>query len=274
MVNPPGSPGDERHASRSARRRVEVLGLPIDALSHHEVLAHIVGKASAGRGGIVLTPNLELLRQSLDPRRRHHFERADLVVADGAPLVVAARLAGTPLPERVAGSDLIWTLSEAARDAGLSVFLLGGDPGTADSAAAALTGRYPGLDIAGTHFPPFGFDADPDALEAIDAALARAAPKIVFVGLPFPKQAELAERLHDAMPHAWYLCVGVSFSFVSGDLTRAPQAVQRLGLEWLWRLSQEPRRLFKRYLVHGLPFAGRLAWWALRRRAGSALRRG
>jgi N-acetylglucosaminyldiphosphoundecaprenol N-acetyl-beta-D-mannosaminyltransferase len=173
------------------------------------------------------------------------------------------------VPERVAGSDLIWTVSEAAARRGLSVFLLGGNPGAAEDAGRRLVERYPGLRLAGTHFPPFGFDRDPDAMREVERAVAAARPDIVFVGLPFPLQAVVAEHLAERLPRSWFLCVGVSFSFVTGEIRRAPRWIRRVGAEWLWRLSQEPRRLADRYLVHGIPFAFRLFGWALGRRLAS-----
>ena len=246
--------------------RVTVDGVGIDAVTEREVIDHITASAAAGTGGWMLTPNVDPLRQSRDPAVAGFFGEADLVVADGMPVLWAARLAGTPLPGRVAGSDLIWSLSEAARDRGLTVFLLGGNPGTADRAAERLRETYPGLKVVGTHCPPFGYERDPDALRAIDEAVGRAQPDIVFVGLPFPKQAHLARRLRGVVPAAWMLCVGVVFSFVVGDIPRAPAWMQRIGLEWVWRLVHEPRRLFRRYVVQGLPFAAHLFRWAMRTR--------
>lgn len=250
--------------------RIPVDGVGIDPVTERDVIDHITSSAAAGVGGWMLTPNVDLLRQSRDPEVSGFFGEADLVVADGMPVLWAAQLAGTPLPGRVAGSDLIWTLSEAARDSGLTVFLLGGNPGTADRAAEKLVEAYPGLSIVGTDCPPFGYERDPDALRAIDEAVGRAQPDIVFVGLPFPKQAHLARRLRGVVPSAWMLCVGVVFSFVVGDIPRAPVWMQRIGLEWVWRLAHEPRRLFKRYIVQGLPFALRLFRWAMRTRRFAA----
>jgi N-acetylglucosaminyldiphosphoundecaprenol N-acetyl-beta-D-mannosaminyltransferase len=170
-------------------------------------------------------------------------------------LIWATRVAGTALPERVAGSDLIWSVSEAASHRDISVFLLGGNPVVAERAASALLKRYSGLEIVGTLCPPFGFEDDVKELNRIQREVKEAAPQIVFVGLGFPKQDLLIARLREILPCVTFMGVGISFGFVAGELRRAPSWTQGLGLEWLYRLQQEPRRLGRRYLVRGMPFA-------------------
>jgi N-acetylglucosaminyldiphosphoundecaprenol N-acetyl-beta-D-mannosaminyltransferase len=181
------------------------------------------------------------------------------------PLIWASRLQRTPLPERVAGSDLIWSLSEAAAARGRSVFLLGGNPGAAERAADVLQERAPGLDVAGVACPRVG-DGDEADLAAAAASLERTQPDLVYVGLPFGKQLRAVPRLRAAAPHSWFLGLGASLSFVAGDIRRAPTWMRRTGLEWTWRLSQEPARLWRRYLVDGIPCAALLFTGALRER--------
>jgi N-acetylglucosaminyldiphosphoundecaprenol N-acetyl-beta-D-mannosaminyltransferase len=166
----------------------------------------------------------------------------------------------------VAGSTLTVTLSGAAAAAGASVFLLGGNPGTAEAAADKLRERFPALRVAGTLSPPFGFEERPEWQERIERALREAAPDIVYVGLGFPKQERLIVALQQAFPATWFVACGVTFSFVAGEIVRAPVLVQRLGLEWLHRLVQEPRRLYRRYLIHGVPFLAVLMWSVVRTR--------
>jgi exopolysaccharide biosynthesis WecB/TagA/CpsF family protein len=171
------------------------------------------------------------------------------------PLVWASRLQGTPLPQRVAGSDLISSLSAAAASQGRSVFLRGGDPGTAERASTILRDRYPQLRVAGTFCPPLGFEKDEAELARVAEALKKAQPDIVYVALGSPKQERLIDRLRRVLPRAWWLGVGVSFSFLCGEVRRAPLWMRKWGLEWVHRLLQEPRRLFRRYIVVGLPYA-------------------
>lgn len=246
---------------------IDLDGMPVHAVTEAECVARILAALDAGRGGYVVTPNLDHLRRfHRDAEYRRLAASADLTVADGVPLLWAAKLAGTPLPGRVAGSDLIDSLSAAAARAGRSLYLLGGETGCADEAAGVLTGRYPGLRIAGTHCPAVGFESDPAAMSAIADRLAAARPDVVYVALGSPKQERLIAALRDRLPGAWWLGVGISFSFVAGRVARAPVWMQRTGLEWLHRLTREPRRLAKRYLVEGLPFAAGLAVRCLLRR--------
>jgi N-acetylglucosaminyldiphosphoundecaprenol N-acetyl-beta-D-mannosaminyltransferase len=232
--------------------RVELLGMRIDPLTGEEAVRHV---ATSDQGGCLLTPNLQHLREfRRSPAVAAAYGRCELAVPDGMPLVWASRLRGTPLPGRVPGSDLIFSLSEAAADSGRSLFLLGGSPGTARQAGDELSRRYPGLLICGTHCPPPGFKESAEELAEIERRVAAADPDLVFIGLPLEKQLLVMEMLRRVAPRAWQVGLGVSFSFVTGDVRRAPELFQRLGLEWLYRLSQEPRRLMRRYLFEGIPF--------------------
>lgn len=240
--------------------RITLLGVEIDSLTRHEAVEHITAAIRRGDGGWVVTPNLDILRRLVRDRSfRDLCSTATLRLPDGAPLVWASRLKRTPLRERVAGSDLIWSLSQRAGEESWRVYFLGGNPGTAAGAANELAARYPGLSVAGTECPPMGFDKDPTYLAALGERLREARPHLVFVALGSPKQERVIRVLREATPSsAWFLGIGISFSFVVGEVRRAPRWMQRIGLEWLHRLLQEPRRLARRYLVDGLPFAARL----------------
>jgi len=137
---------------------IRLMGMPLHAVAQTQAVQFIVAQAAGGRGGRVITPNLDQLRlYRRHPELRAMYEDAGLVLADGMPLVWASRIAKTPLPERVAGSTLLLTLSEAAAENGLSIFLLGGNAGVAELAGKELVRRFPALQMAGTYFPPFGF---------------------------------------------------------------------------------------------------------------------
>jgi N-acetylglucosaminyldiphosphoundecaprenol N-acetyl-beta-D-mannosaminyltransferase len=248
-------------------RRVWMMGVPIDAVTQRQVVNRVFAALDWGQGGSVVTPNLEILRQSReDTDLKRLIRAADLVLADGMPLVWASRLAGDRVPERVAGSDLIVPLAQMAARAGRSVFLLGGSPGTAEAAAEHLCEQAPGLRIAGTLCPPFGFEHSDEEVAAIRAAIVAAKPDIVLVALGAPKQERLIEILREDHPQAWYLGIGMALGFLSGEVRRAPAVLQKTGLEWMHRLAHEPGRLAGRYLRRGLPFAGRLGTWALAHR--------
>ncbi len=246
---------------------VNLLGADLHAITEEETVQIVMKELAKQRDGSIITMNLDHLgRHTRDPFCRELYHRATLHVADGMPLIWASRLQGTPLPERVTGSNLIWTLSAAAAKNKRNVFLLGGEPGTANEAADVLIEKYPGLEIAGTWCPDFGFEKSSDDMTAMTEALIAAKPDIVYVALGSPKQDKLIEILRDYLPATWWVGVGISFSFVTGDVSRAPQWMQKSGLEWVHRLSQEPSRLAKRYLLHGIPFCIRLMTSAIVRR--------
>jgi N-acetylglucosaminyldiphosphoundecaprenol N-acetyl-beta-D-mannosaminyltransferase len=262
---------------RQKRRRptVPLMGLGFSAVSERDTIDHVLEGLADGRGGWICPANLDVLRQWRDSSEvRDLISRADLVVADGMPLLWAGGLQGSPLPERVAGSSLILSLSAAAAASGASVFLLGGNPGTAEGAVEKLLELDPRLRLAGTLCPPFGFESQPEWLDRIAASLRRAAPDIVYVGLGFPKQERLIVNLRPRLPRTWFVSCGISFSFVAGEIRRAPVILQRLGLEWLHRMAQEPQRLYRRYLLQGIPFLFALLWSAVSVRTSRVARLG
>jgi N-acetylglucosaminyldiphosphoundecaprenol N-acetyl-beta-D-mannosaminyltransferase len=233
-----------------------VAGLEFDRLGEAEVVRYITEASQLGHGGWVATPNIDICRQTRrDPAARALVESATLVVPDGMPLLWASRLRGDCLVERVAGSSLIFSLSSAAARDGRSVYLLGGETGVPDLAGRQLAHRYPGLKVAGADAPPPGFDQTADAVAAVRERLLLAAPDIVYVGLGFPRQERLITQLAPSLPGAWFVACGAAIPFAAGALPRAPGWMQRSGLEWVFRLFTEPRRLFRRYLVHDLPYA-------------------
>jgi N-acetylglucosaminyldiphosphoundecaprenol N-acetyl-beta-D-mannosaminyltransferase len=238
---------------------VTVAGVAVDALTEGEVVGHVIAALERGEGGHVVTPNVDICRAcSRDPEVRAIVEGADLAVPDGMPLVWASRLLGTPVPERITGADLIWSLSEAAASEGLRVYLLGGPPGVAVRAAEVLGDRYPALLVAGVASPPYGFETSVEALTAVREALLAARPRLVFVGLGFPKQDRLIAALRADLPGTWFVGCGSAIAFTAGSVRRAPEWMRSSGLEWLFRLASEPGRLARRYLVDDLPFALRL----------------
>ena len=250
--------------------RVLVGGVAVDPLTERQVVAHVDEELEAGRGGRIVTPNVDICRAvEKDAELRHLVNSADLVVADGMPLVWAARLLGTPLPERVTGADLIWSLSKLAAGRGWPVYLLGGPPGAAVSAARELTACYPKLQVCGVDAPPFRFEKGDGGRERVRRRLVGAGPRLVFVGLGFPRQDRLIARLSEDLPRSWFVGCGSAIAFAAGTLPRAPGWILEAGLEWAFRLATEPGRLARRYLVDDLPFAARLLGGCLRERAAS-----
>ena len=229
--------------------------MPLHVVDFDEAVDQLLRLARGNRSAYAVTANVDhVVRFHRCPEVRPLYHGADLVVADGMPLVWASRLLGDPLPERVAGSDLFPALCARAAEAGLSVFLLGGAPGTAQRSAEVLQARNPRLRVVGTYCPPYGFEDDTAESQRVVDAVRGARPDILFVGLGSPKQEKWIVANHATCGARLSIGVGVSFSFVCGDVVRAPHWMRRTGLEWLHRLCQEPQRLWKRYLVDDLLF--------------------
>ncbi len=245
---------------------VDLLGVEFAPWTEEQVVAHVMrslGDRSTVRGGWIVTPNVDILRKLVNqPALRTMVSPATVVVADGMPLVWASALQGTPLPERVTGASLLASLCAAAATERRSVFLLGGADGVADRAASRLRKQYPGLEINGWS-PAFGMEATDAGMAEIKTRVASSEADLVFCGFGFPKQERIIAELGASMPNAWFVGCGASLTFAAGEIGRAPKWMQDLGLEWLHRLSCEPRRMFRRYIIEDIPFALRLltaAW--------------
>jgi N-acetylglucosaminyldiphosphoundecaprenol N-acetyl-beta-D-mannosaminyltransferase len=251
----------------SAFATCHLQGMSLARLDTPGVLDHVFGALARGRGGWLITANLDFLRRHVhDPEMRALYDAADMRVADGMPLLWASRLQGDPLPERVAGSTLVGHIAERAAREGRSLYLLGGAPGASARATEVLCARLPGLRILGNSSPMVSDPPTAAELAPLGAELARLRPDLVLVGLGSPKQEKLIRELRPLLPSSWMMGVGISFSFLAGDVRRAPLWMQRTGLEWIHRLAQEPRRLARRYLVEDLPFSFALFAHALRQR--------
>ena len=228
-------------------RALDILGVPIHDVTEREVVAWAIERARSGRPGHVVTSNLDFLYQAhRDPEMHRIHVEADLVIPDGMPLIWLSRVLGPPLRERVAGSDLVPLLAEAARDHGLSVYEVGAAPGVAERALRLLQERDPGLRVAGCEAPPaapvHGMD-DEDLVRRLEAAR----PDFLFVAFGAPKQEKWIRLHDDRLRAAVMIGVGGSLDFLAGTQARAPRWTHRLGLEWLWRMMSQPRRLFRRY---------------------------
>jgi N-acetylglucosaminyldiphosphoundecaprenol N-acetyl-beta-D-mannosaminyltransferase len=236
--------------------KIALCGMDLACLENDQLLDHIFAELAAGRGGWLVTANLDFLRRHVhDPEARAIYAGADLRVADGMPLVWASRLRGTPLPARIAGSSLVLPLCERAARAGKRVYLLGGEAEANRLAAERLQRECPGLVIAGRSSPLVGAPPSSSQVAELRAELLTTKPDIVLVAFGSPKQEHVIAALRSSLPNAWWAGVGISFSFLAGSVKRAPKLVQDMGLEWVHRLVQEPGRLFRRYVIEDLPFA-------------------
>jgi N-acetylglucosaminyldiphosphoundecaprenol N-acetyl-beta-D-mannosaminyltransferase len=249
---------------------VRLMGLALHNLSQDEVITQVLGAVKRAEGGRLVNLNVDILRQAVADRSFGQLiADADLVLADGMPIVWASRLLGTPLVERVPASEMIWSFSEAAARNGVRLLLLGGSPGAAERAAQVLSERCPGLRVD-SYCPPYGFETSRSEMAQLETVVERTAPDVVFCGFGAPKQERLMASLAKRWPEVWFIACGGTFSMVAGDLPKAPRWMRQCSLEWLHRLRLEPRRLFRRYVICDLPFALRLFAWS----AAARIRRG
>ncbi|OAN46048.1 glycosyl transferase [Chloroflexus islandicus] len=256
------------------RKLLVILGVPIDNLTMAEALDRcdefIATGRATGRLHQIATVNADFVVNALhDPELRRILQEADMATADGMPLVWASRLLGGPLPGRVTGADMVPALAERAAQRGYSIFFLGAREGVAAKAAAILQERYPGLRVAGVLSPPPSsvLEMDRSVVEAVKAAQ----PDIVLVAFGNPKQEKWIRMYAHELRVPIAIGVGGTFDMIVGVTKRAPLWMQRTGLEWVYRLAQEPRRLWKRY-VHDFIYFGYFflrQWWAMQR--GNAL---
>ena len=235
-------------------KRLQLGKIPIDVLSFAEALDAVDRLVEAREGGFVFTPNVDhIVTVEDNPEFEAAYQRASLSLADGTPLVWASRLFDTPLPERIAGSDLVGPLLERAGQKNWRVAFLGAGPGVAEKAAAVARARW-GTNVVSTDAPMVDLK-DGAQLDAIGARLAEARADLVLMAFGAPKQELLIARIAKRVKPAVLLGIGASLDFIAGTVKRAPLLFRRTGFEWLYRLGQEPRRLWRRYLVNDPKFA-------------------
>lgn len=257
------------------RERLRLFGIEIDRVDRRDAVNRILGwiRFGAARGRYVVTPNLDhlvLLRKNV--KLQEAYRKADLVVADGWPLVAASRWFGKPLPERVAGSDLVPDLFEASTRLRhpLRVFLLGAMPGVGERAAKRIRAQWPNVEIVGIYSPPKGFEDNTEEDARILDQIRRVQPEILIVGLGAPRQEIWIAQHSPDLACSVAIAAGATIDFLAGEQKRAPRLWQRLGCEWLYRLLQDPRRLAKRYIADALAVPGLLATqWLEQRRPTS-----
>ncbi|MDF2743866.1 MAG: glycosyl transferase, WecB/TagA/CpsF family [Actinomycetia bacterium] len=246
-----------------------VLGMRVDATSYQHATAEILRWGSLGESGYVCIATVNNVIEAYDdPAYRQVMDGADLVTPDGVPLVWALRLLGVDGATRVYGPDLTPILCERAAELGVPVGFYGGTPEVLEAMAANLVRRYPALQVAYSHSPPFR-PLTPDEDARVVAGINRSGARILFVGLGAPKQERwMAER--KGAVEAVMIGVGAAFDFLAGRKRQAPAILQRLGLEWLFRLLNEPRRLWRRYLYRNPRFVALFTVQLVRQRLPGA----
>ncbi|VGO21380.1 WecB/TagA/CpsF family glycosyltransferase [Pontiella sulfatireligans] len=249
---------------RSAPLSLAICGVPFHNVSFDEAVEWIVDRVRSGRPANIATANLDFVTRAWsDPELQRILIDADLVLADGFPIVKLAPFFGPALKGRVTGSDLTPMLAKRASAEGFSIYGLGAAVGVAEKAMAILKERHPELKVAGISSPPYVPLLEMDhrgILQQLDTAK----PDILFVALGSPKQ----EKFISMHVRGWNvpvaMGVGASLDFVAGEQRRAPVWVQRIYLEWLWRICSSPRRLFRRYMANlGFLFSATLKMFSI-----------
>lgn len=247
-----------------APRTSELFGLSIAAVTMDDVVPMVDAAIAARRPFQIGVVNAaKVVNMQRDPDLRDDVLASDIILADGMSLVWASRLLGRPLPERVAGIDLMFRLLASAAEKGHRVFCLGATENVLNRAVAEFRRSFPGLIIAGCQHGYFSSSIEREVAHAIAASRA----DIVFIAMTSPRKEQFLARWSRALDVPVWHGVGGSFDVAAGHVRRAPMIWQRLGLEWLYRVKQEPGRLWKRYLVTNTLFlrAVFLEWLAQRR---------
>ena len=242
-------------AATDLPQRRKLFGVEVDPLTMEAAVDQLwqwIEAPTAERGcRYVVTPNVDhavLLQENKD--LRDAYRDAHLVLADGHPVVLASRLLNQPVPERVAGSELVPCLFDYFNQlpsGSLKVFLLGAAEGVAETASQNMAKQWPNVQTVGVYSPPMGFEKDPQECANILARIAQCKPDVVIVGLGAPKQELWVHQHHQLIESKVALCVGATIDFLAGEKRRAPYWMQRSGLEWAHRMFSEPKRLVKRY---------------------------
>ena len=240
--------------------KVNVLGIGISVLDQDRAREFLFEAVRKGRRGYVTITGVHGVSEAQkDPELREIFHRALLVTPDGMPMVWMGRLQGQRSIRRVYGPDLMLNLCEHSVAEGLSHFLYGGVPGVAEELKRQLEMRFPGLKIVGTYTPPFRRLNDLE-LRDLRQRVRETRPDFFWVGLSTPKQEHFMAQHMSIFPEAKvFIGVGAAFDLLTGRIRQAPRWMQRSGLEWLFRLLQEPKRLWRRYLVNNPLFVIRAA---------------
>jgi N-acetylglucosaminyldiphosphoundecaprenol N-acetyl-beta-D-mannosaminyltransferase len=235
--------------------RLRIGRIWIDAVTFQEALDGIASLVRTGEGGLVCTPNIDhVVNAETDDALWKAYCSASFSFVDGQPLVWASHLLRPVLPAKISGSDLVPALLERAARESWRVYLLGGGPGAAAIAAERIR-QAPGVNVVGVDAPMIALQPSREEGAVIDR-IREAAPDLLLVGLGSPKQEVFIHRARARLPRTVAIGVGASLDFLAGRVRRAPSWVSRAGLEWLFRLVQEPRRLARRYLWNDLRFVG------------------
>ncbi len=227
-----------------------LLNTYVNNVTIHEAVAEIESLIAGKKKSYVVPVNVDVIMKiEEDPYLKKITDEADMVLVDGTPLLWIAKYHGRPVKEKVSGADLVPMLCETAAKKGYTVFILGGKDGVAEKARKRLEKKHPGIRVVGTYAPEMGFESDPEAVARVNAAISAAAPDLLIACLGCPKQEKFIYENMGAYDAVVSVCAGATVDFMAENVKRAPKWMSDHGLEWFYRFTQEPKRLFKRYFV-------------------------
>ena len=233
--------------------RIKFMNTCIDNLTMSETLNEIDKLIQKKICSYVVTPNVDhIVRLEKDEELQKVYKNASLILTDGKPLIWISKWYKTPIKQKISGSDLFPKVCELAANKNYTMYLLGAAEGVADTAAKNLMKKYPGLNVVGTYSPPFGFEKNEQEMNKIKTQIQEVHPDILIVGLGCPKQEKFMYYHCKELGVPISFGLGASIDFEAGNIKRAPKWMSNHGLEWLYRFSKEPKRLFKRYFVDDL----------------------
>lgn len=233
--------------------RIKFMNTDIDNLTMAETLNEIEKLIQKKNCSYVVTPNVDhIVRLEKDEELQKVYKNASLILTDGKPLIWISKWYKTPIKEKISGSDLFPRVCQLAANKNYTMYLLGAAEGVADTAARNLMKKYPGLNIVGTYSPPFGSEKNEQEMNKIKTQIQDVHPDILIVGLGCPKQEKFMYYHCKELGVPISFGLGASIDFEAGNIKRAPKWMSNHGLEWLYRFSKEPKRLFKRYFVDDL----------------------
>lgn len=231
-------------------KKQPLLNTYVNNVDMNEALSAIDEMIASNKKSYIVAINVDVVMKiEEDSYLKRVVDEADMVLVDGKPLVWISKWHGNSVKAKISGSDLVPLLCTKARDKGYSIFIIGGKDGIAEKAKNNLESELHGIKIVGTYAPPFGFENDKAELEKINMMISSAKPDLLIACFGCPKQEKWIYENYQKYDAKVSICAGATVDFLAGNVSRAPRWMSEHGLEWFYRFSQEPKRMFKRYFV-------------------------
>lgn len=228
----------------------KLLNMYVNNIDMDETLHEIDRLIKTGKKSYVVAINVDVVMKiEEDTYLKKIADNADLVLVDGKPLIWISKIHKNPVKAKISGSDLVPLLCERATKKGYSIFIIGGKEGIAEKAKENLKKKYSDIKVVGTYAPPVGFENNKDELTKINNMISEKRPDLLIVCFGCPKQEKWIYENYKKYNAKVSICAGATVDFLAGNVNRAPRWMSECGLEWFYRFTQEPKRLFKRYFI-------------------------